>query len=73
MMGDLQVSPHAHTMLSVQQLLFFFFTKNSMTPLSYPPYLSALALSNIFFVSLDEKILKGKRFADVGEVKQKMT
>ena len=36
-----------------------------MTPISHPPY--------SLHLSLDEKVLKRKRFADVEEVKQKTT
>ena len=60
------MSAPAHTVLSVQQ----FFTKNGLMPVCYPPYSPNLTLSD-FFVSLHEKVLKGKRFADVEEVKQK--
>ena len=49
-----------------------FLTKNGVTFVPHPPYLPHLALSNIFFVSSDEKILQEKRFADVEEVKQKL-
>ena len=38
----------------------------------HPPYSPDLSQSDFFFVSLDENVLKGKRFADVEEVKQKM-
>ena len=56
----------AHTMLSVR-----FLTKNSMTPTPpHPPYSSDLAPSNVFCFPM-KKILKGKRFASVEEVKQK--
>ena len=56
-------------MLSVQQ----FLTKN-MWPscLPHPPYSPNLIPSDSFFVSSMKKVLKGKCFADVEEVKQKM-
>ena len=58
----------SQTMLSVQQ----FSTKNAMTPMPHPPYSLDLSLSDIFFVvSWAEKVLKGKHFADVEDVKQK--
>ena len=58
----------SQTMLSVQQ----FSTKNAMTPMPHPPYSLDLSLSDIFFVvSWAEKVLKGKHFDDVEEVKQK--
>ena len=66
MVGDLQV--HLPTMLSVEQ----FLTKNGMTPMPHPPYSPDLIPSD-FFVCLFprmKKVLKGKRFADVEEVKQ---
>ena len=43
-----------------------------MTPVLYPPYSPYLSPSNFFFVSLMRKVLKGKRFADTEEGKQKM-
>ena len=44
-----------------------------MTPEPYPPYSLDLTPRNFcLFVSLDEKILKGKYFVSVEEVKQKM-
>ena len=62
------MSTPAHPVLRVQQ----FLTQNGMTPVPQLPYSSNLALSNIFFfVSLDEKVLKERCFADVEEVKQK--
>ena len=60
------MSTSAHSSLSVQQ----FLTKNSMTPvptLPIHPVLPQVA----FFVSLMKKVLKGKHFANVEEVKQK--
>ena len=38
----------------------------------HPPYSPVLAPSDFFFVSPMKKILKGKCFADVEEVKEKM-
>ena len=61
------MSAPAHTVLSVQQ----FLTKKGMTPMPHPPYSLNLAPSNLFLFP-DEKVLKGKCFADVEEVKQKM-
>ena len=45
-----------------------------MTPMPHPFYSPDLTLSYVFSVSPDEKknVLKGKHFADVEEVKQKM-
>ena len=43
-----------------------------MTPVPHPPYSPNLALRDTLFVSLDKKkILKGKHFANVEEMKQK--
>ena len=58
---------HLPTVLSVQQ----FLTKNGMTPVPHPPKSPNLTQSEFFFVSPDEKVLKGKHFADVEEEKQK--
>ena len=55
-------------MLSVQQ----FLTKNGMTPLPHPPYSPDLAPSDLFVFPRMKKVLKGKCFANVEEVKQKM-
>ena len=57
MMGDLRATP-AYTTLSVQQFLI-----KGMTVVLHPP-IHAVA-------SLMKKLLKGKHFADVEEVKQK--
>ena len=58
----------AHITLSVQQLL----TKNDVTPVPHPPYSSNLAPRDIFFwFPRMKKVLKGKCFPDVEEVKQK--
>ena len=44
-----------------------------MTPVPRPPYSPDLTPSDFFFVFPDKKIvLKGKCFADMEEVKQKM-
>ena len=59
----------AHTVLSIQQ----FLTKNSMTSLPHPPYLPYPTRATVFFFPWMKKVLKGKRFADVEEVKQNMT
>ena len=57
----------AHTAPSVQQ----FSTKNNTTPVSHSP--PDLVLSDFFFLfPCMKKVLKGKRFGDVEEVKQKM-
>ena len=63
------VSAPAHSALSVQQ----FLTKNSMIPM-LPPIQPNLALSDFFglFPQMKKKSLKGKRFASVEEVEQKM-
>ena len=62
------MSASEHTALSVRQLL----TKNGMTPMPHPPYSPDLALSNFFLLSPQmKKVLKGKLFADMEEVKQK--
>ena len=58
----------AHKALSVQQ----FLTKNSMTQLLYPPYSPDLAPCD-FVLFPQMKKVKGKRFADVEEVKKKTT
>ena len=54
--------------VSIQQ----FLTKIGMTPVPYPPYSPNLALSNFLLGPWMKKALKGKHFADVEEVKQKM-
>jgi len=59
----------AHTALSVRQ----FLTKNGMTPLTHPPYSPDLAPCDFFLFPRMKKVLKGKRFADVEEVKKKTT
>ena len=60
-------SAPARSMLSVQQ----FLTKNIIIRLPHSPYSPDLALSNFFFPWM-KKILKGKHFANVEEVRQKM-
>ena len=55
-------------MLSVQQ----FLTKNGMIRVPYPSYSPKLALRDFFLFPWMKKVLKGKHFADVEEVKQKM-
>ena len=60
------MSASAHTVLRVQQ----FLTKNGMTAMPHPPYSPDLAPSNFFFVSQMKKLLRGKRFASVEDVKQ---
>ena len=60
-------SAPAHTKLTVQQ----FLTKNGMTPVPHSPYSHDLAPNDFFFVSLGEKVLKGKCFADMEKMKQK--
>jgi histone-lysine N-methyltransferase SETMAR len=49
-----------------------FLTKNSMTQLLHPPYSPDLTLCDFFLFPQMKKVLKGKRFADVEEVKKKM-
>jgi transposase len=59
----------AHTALSVQR----FLTKNGMTPLPHPPYSPDLAPCYFFLFPRMQSDLKGKHFADVEDVKKKMT
>jgi len=59
----------AHKALSVKQ----FLTKNGMTQLIHPPYSPDLAPCDFFLFPRMKKVLKGKRFADVEEVKTKTT
>jgi histone-lysine N-methyltransferase SETMAR len=59
----------AHKALSVQQFLI----KNSMTQLLQLPYSPNLAPCDFFLFPRMKKVLKGKSFADVEEVKEKMT
>ena len=44
-----------------------------MISMPHPPSSPNLSPGDFFFVSPDEKVLKGKRFADVEETKQKPT
>ena len=62
------MSAPAHTTLSVQ----LFLTQNGMTPGPHPLYSSDLSPSDFFLFPWMEKVLKGKHFANVEEVKQKM-
>ncbi|PNF35638.1 hypothetical protein B7P43_G18390, partial [Cryptotermes secundus] len=59
----------AHTALSVLQ----FLTKNGMTPVPHPPYSPDLAPCDFFLFPRMKRDVKGKRFADVAEVKEKTT
>ena len=63
-------SAPAHTVLTVQQ----FLTKNTRNPMLHPPYFTQSHPSRVFFffffVFSMKKVLKGKYFADVEEVKQ---
>lgn len=59
----------AHTALSVRQ----FLTKNDMTPVPHPPYSPDLAPCDFFLFPRMKREMKGKRFADVAEVKKKTT
>ena len=54
-------------MLSVQQ----FLTKNSMTPVPHPPVHLILPRTTFFSFPQMKKLLRGKYFANVEEVKQK--
>ena len=62
------MSAPAHTTLSTQQ----FLTIKSMALVPHPPYSPNLTLGDFFLFPQMKKFLKGKRFADVEEVKQKM-
>ena len=55
------------TTLSVQQ----FLAKNGMTPMTNPPHSPDLSPSHFFSLPQMKKVLKGKHFADMEEVKQK--
>ena len=57
----------AHKALSMKQ----FLPKNSMTQLLHPPYSPDLAPCDFFLFPRMKKVLKGKSFADVEEVKKK--
>ena len=43
-----------------------------MTPMPHPPYSPNLTLIDFLFVFPDEKVLRGKHFANVQQVKQKL-
>ena len=60
------MSTPTYTTLSVQQVL----TKTRMVPMPHPPYFPDLALREYFLFPQMKKVLKGKCFADVEEVKQ---
>ena len=62
------MSAPAHTTLSVQ----LFLTKNGMTPKPHPPYSPNLTLSDFILFPWMKKVLKGRCFADVEKVKEKM-
>ena len=64
---DLQVHLLTVHSLSVQQ----FCTKNIMTPMSHPPYSPDLIPRDFLLFPWMKKVLKGKHFANVKEVKQK--
>ena len=64
-MGNLQ-----HTCPQVQNVQQFL-TKNSMTLMPHPPCLPDLARATFVCFPGWKKVLKGKDFADVEEVKQK--
>jgi len=59
----------AHTALSVPQ----FLTKNRMTTASHHPYSPDLAPCDFFLFPRMKRDLKGKRFQNVDEVKEKTT
>jgi len=48
-----------------------FLAKNNMTVIPHPPYSSDLALCDFFLFHRMKRQMKGKRFADVSEVKKK--
>ena len=48
-------------------------TKNDMTPLTHPPYSPDLAPCDLSLFPRMKKDLKGNRFVDVDEVKEKTT
>ena len=58
----------AHTALSVQQ----FLAKNNITVIRHPPYSPDLAPCTFFLFPRMKGKMKGKRFADVSEVKKKI-
>jgi histone-lysine N-methyltransferase SETMAR len=59
----------AHKDLSVKQL----FTENSMTQLIHLPYSSDLAPCDFILFPQMKKVLKGKSYTDMEEVKKKIT
>jgi len=58
----------AHTTLSVQQ----FLAKNNMMVIPHPSYSPDLVPCDSFLFPHMKRQTKGKRFADVSEVKKKM-
>ena len=58
----------AHLALSVQQFLI----KHGMTPVPHPPYSPDLTPSDFFLFPQMKRVLKGKSFTNVKEMKQKM-
>lgn len=58
----------AHTALSARQ----FLTKNGLTPVPHPPHSRDLSPCDFLFPRMKGN-MKGKRFADVAEVKEKTT
>ena len=61
------MSAPVQTTMSVQN----FLTKNGIAPMPHPPYSPDHAPSNFLLISPHKKVLKGKCFANVEEVKQK--
>jgi len=59
----------AHTAISVTA----FMARNGMAVLPHPPYSPDMAPSDFFLFPRMKRNLKGKRFADVEEVKRKTT
>jgi len=59
----------AHMALSLQQ--FLVRKKNNMTVIPHPPYSPNLAPCDFFLFPRTKRQMKGKRFADVSEVKKK--
>jgi len=57
----------AYTALSVQQIL----AKNNKTVIAHPPYSPDHASCGFFLFTRMKGQMKGKRFADVSEVKKK--
>lgn len=50
-----------------------FLNKNGMTPVPHPPYSPDLAPCDFFLFPRMKRDMKGKRFADITEVKTKTT